>query len=196
MDYSLSIVALQFFLFFQNLPWFSILSVQWDLQQGELTQSGHETKNWQSSPGNHLSKPNISEILLNPNVGKKNPKFSNIEFLDLPRSSSVFLDLPRSVFLDFPRSSSVFLDFFFSSIFLDLPRSFPRSFPRSSSIFLDLPRFSSIFLDLLDFPRSSSIFLDLPRSSSIFLDFPRSSSIFLGLLGVSFCEAMGYPLHM
>ena len=123
----------------------------------------------------HSSKPNISEIRLNPNVGKKNPKFPNIEFLDLPRSSSIFLDLPRSfsVFLDLPRSSSIF-----SSIFLDLPRSFPRSFPRSSSVFLDLPRSSSIFLDLPRSPRSSSIFLDLPRSSSIFLDLPRSSSVF------------------
>ena len=84
----------------------------------------------------------------------KTANSGNRIFLDLPRSSSVFLDLPRS--------------------FLDLPRSFPRS----SSIFLDLPRSSSIFLDL---PRSPSIFLDLPRSSSIFLDLPRSSSIFLDL---------------
>ena len=111
------------------------------------------------------SKPNISEIRLNPNVGKKNPKFPNI---DLPRSSS---DFPRSssIFFCFPRSSSVFLD-----LFLDLPRSSSIF----SSIFLDLPRSSSIFLDLPRSPRFSSIFLDLPRSSSIFLDLPRSSSVF------------------
>ena len=120
-------------LLIKNLHWFSFLSVQakeWELQQREQTQSGFETKIWQSNPGNPFTEP---EHFQNTNVTKtRNPIVAK---RTLNCFFSIFFDrfLFSSIFLDFPRSSSI------SSIFVD--------FPRFSSIFLDLSQSSSIFLD-------------------------------------------------
>ena len=81
-------------------------------------------------------------------------------FLDIPQSSSIFLNIPgySSIFSDIPQSSPIFL-----------------SIPRYSSIFPDILQYSPIFLNI---PRYSSIFPDIPQYSTIVLNIPRYSSIF------------------
>ena len=95
-------------------------------------------------------------------------------FLDLPRSSSIFprsssiftrsfLDLPlsSSSFLDLfvlPRSSSIFLDFpRCSSIFLDLHPIFPRSSPDLSSILKSARWVSKGVITVLDPQRNLAV---------------------------------------
>ena len=90
------------------------------------------------------------------------------------------------------------------------PRIFKRHILRSFAVFLDLLRSASIFSSMFSLI-VLDLFLDLPPFSSVWKATKeylshRGTNIrvlqvcfrvpFLGLLGASFCEALGHHLHM